>query len=233
MGSKRDLPFVYINVATTADGKLAPENRRFVPFSSKRDQELLLELRARADAVMSGAQTVGPLPVNLGPGPIKYRNMRKRLGLPEYNLRIVVSGSGNLNPRAEIFRHRFSPIIILVTHRAPESNLRQLREVADDVKAFGEGQLDFTQALRWLREKWGVKNLLCEGGGEVNAGLFQEGLVDEVYHTLCPLIFGGRNAPTMADGNGFPNLASAARLKLKSLKRVGDELFLVWRATKS
>jgi len=232
MASKRDLPFVFINVATTADGKLAPANRHFVPFGSKRDQELLLELRANADAVMSGARTVGPMPVNLGPGPARYRKMRVSKGLPEYNLRVVVSGSGNLNPRAEIFRHHFSPIIVLVARRAPESNLRRLREVADEVKAFGDKELNFTQALRWLREKWGVKRLLCEGGGEVNWGLFQEGLVDEVYHTLCPLVFGGRNAPTMADGRGFPALASATRLRLNSLKRFGDELFLVWRATK-
>jgi riboflavin-specific deaminase-like protein len=232
MPSKRELPFVYINVATTADGKLAPANRHFVPFGSKRDQELLLELRAGADAVMSGARTVGPMPVNLGPGPAKYRRMRLKKGLPEYNLRVVVSGSGNLNPRAELFRHRFSPIIVLVTRRASESKVRQLREVANEVKAFGDRQLDFTQAVRWLRQKWGVKRLLCEGGGEVNAGLFEEGLVDEVYHTLCPLVFGGRRAPTMADGNGFPALASAARLRLKSLKRLGDELFLVWRTIK-
>jgi riboflavin-specific deaminase-like protein len=172
------------------------------------------------------------MPVNLGPGPAKYRQMRLKKGLPEYNLRVVVSGSGNLNPRAEIFRHRFSPIIVLVTRRAPEIKLRQLREVADEVKAFGDTQLNFTEALRWLRQKWGVKRLLCEGGGEVNAGLFEEGLVDEVYHTLCPLVIGGRSAPTMADGNGFSTLASAVRLRIKSLKRVGDELFLVWRTIK-
>jgi riboflavin-specific deaminase-like protein len=232
MPSARDLPFVYINVATTADGKLAPANRHFVPFGSKRDQQLLLKLRASADAVMSGARTVGPMPVNLGPGPTKYRKMRLRNGLPEYNLRAVISGSGNLNPKAELFRHRFSPIIVLVTRRAPESKLRRLREVADEVKAFGDKRLNFTAALRWLRKKWGVERLLCEGGGEVNAGLFQEGLVDEVYHTLCPLVFGGRHAPTMADGDGFPTLASAPPLTLKSLKRVDDELFLVWRAIK-
>jgi riboflavin-specific deaminase-like protein len=232
MPSARDLPFVYINVATTADGKLAPANRHFVPFGSKRDRQLLLELRASADAVMSGARTVGPMPVNLGPGPAKFRKMRLRKGLPEYNLRIVVSGSGNLNPKAELFRHRFSPIIVLVTRRAPESKLRRLREVADEVEAFGDTKLNFTEALRWLRKKWDVKRLLCEGGGEVNAGLFEEGLVDEVYHTLCPLVFGGRHAPTMADGDGFPALANAPRLRLNSLKRVGDELFLVWRAIK-
>jgi len=226
------LPFVYINVATTADGKLAPPNRKFVPFSSKRDQKLLLELRARADAVMAGARTVDLMPVSLGPGPEKYRRMRLQRGLAEYNLRIVVSGAATLNPRAEIFRRRFSPIIILTTGRAPERNLRRLRNLADEVKVFGEKELDFTAALEWLREKWKVKRLLCEGGGEVNAALFRAGLVDEIYHTLCPLIFGGRHAPTMADGIGVKSIAEATKLRLKSLKRVGDELFLVYRVLK-
>lgn len=224
------LPFVFINVATTADGKLAPANRKFVPFSSRRDQQLLLELRTRADAVMAGARTVDLMPVKLGPGPAKYRRMRLRNGLAEYNLRVVVSGSGTLDPRAEIFKHHFSPVIVLVSGRAPESRLRKLREVADEVKVFGEDALDFVAALHWLRKKWKVKRLLCEGGGEINGGLFRAGLVDEVYQTLCPLVFGGRNAPTMADGLGVQALAQATKLRLKSFKRVGDELFLVYRA---
>src|SRR5204863_5888628 len=117
------LPFVYINVASSADGKLAPVNRKFVPFSSKRDQQLLLELRARADAVMAGARTVDLVPVNLGPGPAKYRRLRLKNGFAEYNLRVVVSGSGTLNPQAEIFRRHFSPVLVLASGRAPEKNL--------------------------------------------------------------------------------------------------------------
>ena len=71
------LPFVYLNVATTADGKLAPANRHFVPFSSKRDQDLLMELRTRCDALMAGARTADAVPVNLGPGGAKYRAIRR------------------------------------------------------------------------------------------------------------------------------------------------------------
>ena len=222
------LPFVYLNVATTTDGKLAPANRHYVPFGSQRDRDLLLELRAGADAVMAGARTVDLMPVNMGPGPAKYRKLRLRKGLAEYNLRVVVSGSGTLDPKAEIFRQRFSPIIVLSSARATEKNLRRLRQVADEVAIFGERELDFAAALRWLREKWKVKRLLCEGGGEVNDGLFRAGLVDEIYVTMCPLIFGGRTAPTLADGPGVRNLSQATRLRLKSLRRVGDELFLVY-----
>src|SRR5258708_5988535 len=173
------LPFVFLNVATTADGKLAPVSRHFVPFGSRRDQELLLELRAGADAVMAGARTVDLSPVSLGPGGPKYRRMRLRNGLAEYNLRVVVSGCATLDPKAQIFKRGFSPIIILAGGQAPEKRLRNLREVAVEVAVFGEKELDLAAALHWLRKKWGVKRLLCEGGGEINGALFHAGLVNE------------------------------------------------------
>ena len=223
------LPFVFLNVATTADGKLAPATRHFIPFTTKRDQDHLLELRATADAVMSGARTVDLSPVKLGPGGARYRRERLRRGLTEYNLRVVVSGSGSLNPRAEIFRHRFSPIIILTTARVPKARLARLQKLADAVQICGEHDIDFRHALGWLRREWNVKRLLCEGGGEINAGLFEARLVDELHLTLAPVIFGGRTAPTLSDGRGFPTLAAAARLRLKSKQRVGDELYLVYR----
>jgi len=227
------LPFVFLNVATTADGKLAPANRRFVAFGSRRDQQLLLELRARADAVMAGARTVDLVPVNLGPGPAKYRRLRLKNGLAEYNLRVVVSGSGSLNPRAEIFRRRFSPVVVLASGRASEKNLRRLRKVADEVRVFGKKEIDFVAALKWLRRRWKVRRLLCEGGGEINAALFRAGLVDEVYQTICPFIFGGRNAPTLADGQGVKHLSQATQLRLNSRKRVGQEIYLVYRAKRT
>ena len=138
----QELPFVYVNVATTADGKLAPASRLFVPFSSKRDQQLLLRLRSEADAVMAGARTVDLAAVNLGPGPPEFRLRRLKRGLEEYNLRVIVSGSGTLNPSAEIFRHHYSPIIVLTTNRTSKRNLQRLSRVADAVKSFGQDELD-------------------------------------------------------------------------------------------
>ena len=75
----------------------------------------------------------------------------------------------------------------------------------------------------------GVVCELCEGGGELNAAMFQAGLVDELYLTICPLIFGGRNAPTLADGEGIERLTEGRRFKLRKSERVGDELFCVYR----
>jgi riboflavin-specific deaminase-like protein len=215
-------------MAMTADGKIATANRAVSSFSSRGDHDHLLALRATADAVMAGARTVDLNPIKLGPGPARYRRLRRRRGLSAYNLRIIVSRAGTVSPNAEIFRHRLSPIILLTTRRASVRRRKRLRAVADEVKICGAKEVDFPRALRWLRRKWKVKRLLCEGGGELNDALFRAGLVDELHLTVCPMIFGGRTAPTIADGLGAGRLAKASRFELKSAKRRGDELFLVY-----
>jgi riboflavin-specific deaminase-like protein len=221
------LPFVFSNFAMTADGKIAFADHQFKPFAGRRDQEHMMELRAAADAVMSGARTVDLSAATLGTGAEKYRRARLRHGLNETALRIIVSGSGSIDPAAEIFKHRFSPIIILTTQRAGERQLKKLRSLAE-VKICGRLELDFHAAFRWLRKKWGVRRLLCEGGGELHGTLVRAGLVDELHLTISPKIFGGRSAPTIADGTGATRLTKAHRLSLKSMNRFGDALFLVY-----
>ena len=129
-------------MAMTADGKTAPASGLYAPFGSKRDLARLLALRAEADAVMSGARTVNTLPVTLGNSPRHCRARRLR-GLPEQPVRIVVSGRGGVDPEAEVFRHRFSPVMVWVTERAPEERVALLRKAGASVKVFGGGDGGF------------------------------------------------------------------------------------------
>jgi riboflavin-specific deaminase-like protein len=219
-------------MAMAADGKIATANRAVSSFGSRRDQNHLLQLRATADAVMAGARTVDLNAINMGPGPTKYRRLRLKRGLAEFNVRIIVSRSGTVNPRAEVFQRQFSPIIIFTTRRATAAPLKELRAVAAEVRICGAKEINFPRALRWLRAKWRIKRLLCEGGGELNDALFRAGLVNQLHLTICPKIFGGRTAPTIADGLGAGSLARATQLALESARRQGDEMFLVYSVLK-
>lgn len=223
------LPFIFVNMAMTADGKIATANRAVHSFGSARDLRHLYELRAKADAVMCGARTVEISESIMGPGGAKFRKQRLKNGLAEYNLRVIVSGSGSIDPTAEIFQKKFSPLIVLTTKRASVKNLAQLRLLADQVKVCGKREVSLGLAMRWLREKYRVKRLLCEGGGELNDALFRAGLVDEVHITICPKIFGGRVAPTISEGKGFAKLSLTANFKLSSSKLIKGELFTVFR----
>ena len=146
-----DFPFVLVNMAMTADGKIATANRALSSFASARDHEHLLQLRATADAVMAGARTVDLNAINLGPGAARFRRARVRRGRREFNLRVVVSGRGSLQPQAEVFQHRFSPILVLTTQRASAAALRRLRRVADDVKVCGKASIEPTNSMARTR----------------------------------------------------------------------------------
>jgi 2,5-diamino-6-(ribosylamino)-4(3H)-pyrimidinone 5'-phosphate reductase len=223
------LPRVWVNVAITADGKLAPDSRHFVPFSSKRDQQLMMELRSRVDAVISGARTVDLGKVDLGPGGRKYEEQRMKSGLARFNLRVIASGSASIKPSAHIFKTRFSPILLLTTEAAPKERIKRLVPAVDDIFFSPGATLDFRAAFAWLRSKWKVGTLLCEGGGEVNAPIIRGGLADTIYVTICPVLFGGRSAPTLADGTGITNLSEALPVKLVRRELINGELYCVFR----
>jgi riboflavin-specific deaminase-like protein len=224
-------PFIYLNMAMSADGKIASADRKIHSLGSEYDQRHLLELRTEADAILCGANTLNSGPISLGTGGRRYEQMRLRKGRSRHALRIIASGSGSIDPNAEIFKSRFSPIIILTTQRISPCRLKELSEIADEVEMFGEHEIDFNSAMEWLSDKWKVKTLLCEGGGELNEALFRHRLVNELHLTVCPYILGGQSAPTIADGVGVSHLIDAYPMELASVKRIGNEIYLVYRAT--
>ena len=219
-------PYVLVNMAMTADGKTATANRAVSSFGSPADEENLYRLRSTVDAVMNGARTVDLNAITMGPGSDKWRRLRKRRGLDEFNLRVIVSGSGSVSPKAAVFRDHRSPLVILTREGITTARLKKLRLVGDEVFSAGNDELDLTAALRWLRTKWKVKRLLCEGGGSLNDAMFRAGLVDEMNLTICPVIGGGSGAATISDGLGFPTLAAATKLKLISSKIEQGDRFL-------
>ena len=222
-------PYTLLDMAMTADGKIATGNRAIVSFGSPRDQTHLLELRAGADAVLCGARTAGAPDVTLSPGGIQFQRRRLRAGLAEFNLRVVVSGRARLSPDAAVFSETRSPLVILVSEQASARRCRDLEKAGAVVAPFGGPQVDLAQAMVWLHRQWGVRRLVCEGGARLNDAMFRAGLIDEVHLTLCPLLFGGRQAPTIVDGIGFPTLASAVPLEWTGLRRSGQEIFAVLR----
>lgn len=231
MPTRPKRPFVFLNVAVTADGKIASAEHHVTTFGSPADSHHLYELRSSADAILCGARTLEATQATLGNGPDAFRRRRLRQGLAEHPLRIIVSGSGSISSNAAIWSQRFSPILVLTTERS-RREWKRLHGLADDVWCLGQSTIDFGQALERLHCEYGVQRLLCEGGGELNAALIRAGLVNELHITFCPLLLAGRNAPTLADGSGVPALADAAQFRLRSRKVVGSELFTVYSAVR-
>jgi 5-amino-6-(5-phosphoribosylamino)uracil reductase len=88
---------------------------------------------------------------------------------------------------------------------------------------------DLSRVLDVLAQEQGVKRVLAEGGGELNAALFSEELVDELELTLCPIVIGGASAPTLVDGAGFAADELRRATLVSSETMSTGELFLRYR----
>lgn len=219
-------PYVVINMAMSADGKVATAGREVTTFGSPHDQRALYALRSTADALLCGARTVEETGATLGTGSPEHQAARLRAGLAAAPIRVVVSGAGSLSSSAEIWKHPGAPIVVLVSESAPESQRERLRSLGAEIWVSPGSRVDFAAALHGLAHRHGIRRLVAEGGGRVNAALLAEDLVDEIRLTWVPRVFGGHAAPTIADGPIAASLAEAVRFRLDQVRTVGDERFL-------
>lgn len=221
-----DRPFVYVNMAMTADGKITSAAREVPRFASSRDRQRMDRLRAEADAVLLGAETVRADDPPLRVRDPEMQAYRRSLGRPDGILGVVVTATGRLDPRARFFRQSPpSSRVVATVEDLHDDALHPLSAVAE-VWRCGRRRVDLAQLLERLRSR-GVGRLLVEGGGELHWELVRLGLVDEIFVTLAPCLLGGRLAPTLLDGDGF-GMADRTRLALLDLGRHGDEIYCRW-----
>jgi len=195
-------PRVWVNCAASADGKIATIRRTQTRLSSSADLDRVERLRGESDAIMVGISTV----ITDDPGLMPPRGSKRPL------LRVIVDSKGR-TPRSARVLDGKGPTLIATTEESTATFAQ-----AETVR-FGKGRVDLAQLLDELGRR-NVKQVLVEGGGTLIFSLLQAGLVDDLTVFYADLVLGGRGAPTIADGEGFPDLGQAVKLHFKESKRL-------------
>jgi 2,5-diamino-6-(ribosylamino)-4(3H)-pyrimidinone 5'-phosphate reductase len=205
-------PFVFINVAMTADGKIDTVERKGAAISSPRDKERVDRLRADADAIMVGGRTLLDEDPKLTVKSEALRAERVANGLSPNPIKVGIVTEANITADSQFLNAGPANIVIFTTQRTSKEHLALLTSRHVDVYVDKAEQVDLQSALAVLKEI-GVERLMVEGGSTLNFELIRLGLVDEVIAYVAPMIFGGESAPTMAAGSGLKQ-SEAIPLKL-------------------
>jgi len=222
---KRGHPFVAATFAMTIDGKITTKNFSPVDFTSREDKLHLWQQRAVADAVVVGYSTLERDNVRLAL-PAELREGRIRSGKTPAPLRVIVSNSGKIDKGKKIFQSEISQIVIFSTTRMPKKAQEVLRKKA--ILHLSKAKtIDLRDMLRTLAKKYGVRRVACEGGARLFRSFVELDLIDQLNLTIAPYLFGGRDAPTLT-GLSKKSLARSVRLRLASMRVVGEECFLVY-----
>ncbi|MFH0967699.1 MAG: 2,5-diamino-6-(ribosylamino)-4(3H)-pyrimidinone 5'-phosphate reductase [Methanobacteriota archaeon] len=223
-------PFVLVNVAVSADGKLSTRERKQVKISGTDDFDRVDTIKSGADAIMVGIGTVLADNPSLTVKSPERIGDRLSLGRPEHPIRVVVDSKGRTPPDAKILHKGPGRRIIAVSGEAPDERLNLLKPFADIITT-GDTEVDLHILLERLGEQ-GIGRLMVEGGGTLIAALFRSGLVDQLSMFIGNIIIGGGEAPTLADGYGLIKEDEFTKLELISVQPIDEGVLINWKVKK-
>ena len=213
-------PYTFINVAMTADGKIDTFERKGSAISSKRDKERVDELRAAADGILVGGKTLIEEQPKLTVKSEALRENRVQRGLAPTPIKVGVVTIADIPLESDFIKAGPARVVIFTTNQTSKEQLARLK--SDGVETFVHNELRVNLILMMQTlKKIGVDHLMVEGGGTLNFELIRLGLVDELMIYVAPMIFGGANAPTLADGLGLTR-NDAIELKLSNIETHED-----------
>jgi len=236
-----DRPYVYINFATSRDGRVSfsvpgHAGGGDVTGFDAHDRWLMGLLRARADAILMGDNTLRTEPTHLWtPGHIfpddkeafaELHNLEKRRSP---TLLVFLSLKGDLPPDAAVFGADVD--VVIATTRLGAETARNLKPAAAKVEVLelGDDGVDIVRLMTMLRSDYGIERLLCEGGPRVYGSLLAAGQVDDEFITLCPIMIGdspdGPHCPSLIEGVRFAP-GRAPQSHITGLRRSDNHLFL-------
>lgn len=200
----KNRPYFITDFVSTVDGKVKVLRPKYWPIGSKKDNETFTFLRAHADAIVDGKNTA----LEFGKNTIEtinsssFKKLRKQLGKSEY-------------PK----------YIVLAKHN--DNKLEQVLE-----NPYGFKTEIFSGTIGELVQKLHKANVqiaFIDGGPRLLGSFLEKNLLDEIFITIAPRIFGSlpNQTITMVEGILFP--PEKIKLKLLSVNNFNNEVYVRYK----
>jgi riboflavin-specific deaminase-like protein len=228
-------PYVLISCAMSVDGRIDDTGPGRLMLSGPEDLERVDELRASADAILVGANTVRRDNPRLLIRSPRLRAARVAAGRPEHPRRVTVTTTGDLDPAARFFAPPepagaltrqgagAAPLIYCASPAVPAAVAR-LGDRAEIIDAGDPPSVSFM--LADLAERAAAR-LLVEGGSVLLRDFLAQNLADELHLAVAPFFVGEAAAPPFALPGPYP-ADRQHPMTLASVRRLGGVVALCY-----
>lgn len=197
-------PFFYTSFAVTVDGKVYINKKGYWPIGSRIDYDAFTSLRAHADAIIDG------------------KNTAIRFGKPTID---TIHNDAFKKLREGLGKTKQMEYVVLTKHQDDALNKALENPYQFTPTIWKE---DLEGLVAYLHKK-GSTHVFVDGGPHVIASFLKEKLLDEIFLTIAPRIFGNEEKLGITMVEGILLEPNEVKLELLSMEQVENELFLHYK----
>lgn len=207
------VPFVFLKVAITLDGKIATRNFSSKWISNEKAREKVQQYRNNFSSVLVGANT------------IKKDNPSLKCHLKGRNpYRIIFDKNLSINNSFRVIKENFDKKTIIVTKIENKESVKLKKMQENKVKFifYKEGE-----NLKNILTKIGsfkIDSILVEGGGEIISYFFKENLFDSGEIFIAPKIIGDEKAVSFVKGFNIKDIKESMELKNIKINKYDENI---------
>ena len=211
-------PYIILNCAASADGKIALPNRQKINLSNRKDFARVHALRSECDAIIVGIDTV----IEDNPS----LTINQKYGSGKNPLRIILD-TNYRTPKGSKVLDGSSKTLIAIGDETIDKKLPNI-----EIVRCGDKEINLEKLLKLLNKR-GIKKILVEGGETVLWSFLEKQLFNELNIFISNIIIGGKDTPTIAGGNGFINEEDLLKLKIENITRIGNGILIKYSKSKN
>lgn len=112
--------------------------------------------------------------------------------------------------------------LCIVSQEASVEYLSYLKGLEISYIATGVNGIDLNRAMEILYDSFGVERLAVVGGGKINGGFLETGLIDELSAMIAPGIDGRIGQPSLFDFHNTEDGYMPVKLEMKNVNRLDN-----------
>ena len=214
----KNIPFVIAKAAVSLDGKIATKKYASQWISSPQSRKYFHLLRGEYDALMIGINTLikdDPLLT------VRHPNWRGK-----HMVRVILDSYLRFPLAAKILSTlSLGKILVFTLRKASPRKAEALRKKGVEVISLSSSSIDLKEVLSWLG-KHEIASVLVEGGSQLLTSMIEERLVDKIFVSISPKLIGGKQAPSLLQGEGADFIKDSLLLKRKKSYQIDEDIIV-------
>lgn len=217
---RTERPFCILKTAMTLDGKIATHNGDSRWITNSKSREYVHQIRQGVSAVMVGINTA------IRDNPLLNTRLEGRECSD--SVKVVVDSSGRIPLDLKLISEMGEKgLIVATTDKIDDKKRKALIEAG--CKVIITPKVDGKVSLDYLMEELGklkIDSVLLEGGGGLNYGALEAGIVDKVECFIAPKFLGGSESKTPVEGRGIDLVRDAIEVDRTSVKQFDGDILI-------